>query len=164
MQLFTQSTSSDTDNEIQGTETVPVMLEDVPIIPDDGSDQIPGILDSTSQQGKKRLVRKKSWKRNIQKASRTKGEPYINVAGIPKPGKHIGSNCRCNLKCFDEIGQESCEKIFRDFCAMASKDLQDAYLYGNIFKLGVQRARPRSGDGNKKKCNIHLQGNLLFEI
>lgn len=100
--------------------------------------------------GKKRLVRKTSWKRNIQKARRTKGEPYINVAGIHKPGKHIGSNCHCKLKCINEIGHESCEKIFRDFCAMASKDLQDAYLYGNIFKSEVQRARPRSGDGNKK--------------
>ncbi|CAH1107722.1 unnamed protein product [Psylliodes chrysocephalus] len=72
---------------------------------EDGSDQIPGILENTPQRGKKGLVRKQSWKRNIQKARRTKGKPYINVAGIHKPGKHIGSNCHCKLKCFDEIVQ-----------------------------------------------------------
>ncbi|CAH1113170.1 unnamed protein product [Psylliodes chrysocephalus] len=37
---------------------------------------------------------------------------------------------------------------------MKSKDLQDAYLYGNIFKIEVQRARPRSGDGNKKNATF----------
>ncbi|CAH1113793.1 unnamed protein product [Psylliodes chrysocephalus] len=154
--LSTSSSSNDSDEEIQGTGTVPIMLENVRVTSEDGSDQIPVILENTPQRGKKRLVRRQSWKRNIQKARRAKSEPYINVAGINKPGEHIGSNFHCKLKCFDEIGQETGETIFRDFCDMKSKDLHDAYLYGNIFKIKVQRTRPRSGDGNKKKCNISL--------
>ena len=34
-----------------------------------------------TQHGKKRLVHKSSWKRNMQKMKRTKGESYVNTAG-----------------------------------------------------------------------------------
>ncbi|CAH1230739.1 unnamed protein product [Diabrotica balteata] len=67
-----------------------------------------------------------------EKINEFKGEPYLTIAGVYKPGKHIGTNCNCKLKCFEEIGHENCTKIFRDFCAMGTKDLQNAYLYGNI--------------------------------
>ncbi|CAH1106062.1 unnamed protein product [Psylliodes chrysocephalus] len=54
--LSTSSSSNDSDEEIQGTGTVPFMLEDVRVTSEDGSDQIPGILENTPQRGKKRLA------------------------------------------------------------------------------------------------------------
>lgn len=89
------------------------------------------------QRAKKRLRHETTWKRNIQKVKRVKGEPYVNVAG-----KRISSNCQCKANCFHKLEKKA---IFRDFWAMESTDLQDVYLYGNIVKLKVQRVRPRSG-------------------
>lgn len=109
---------------------------------------------NTPQSGKKKLVRKALWKRNIQKTKRVKGEPYVNVTGINKPGQQIGNNCNCKLKCFDDIGHEGCTDIFRNFYGMSSKDLQDAYLYGLITRNIIQRQRPRSGDGHGKTSSF----------
>lgn len=105
---------------------------------------------NTPQKGRKRLVRKALWKRTIQKSKRVQGEPYVNVAGTHKPGKQIGNNCNCKLRCFDDIGQEGCTEIFHNFFRMSTKNLQDAYLYGLLTKIEVQRQRPRSGDGQRK--------------
>lgn len=106
------------------------------------------------QIGKKRLVRRALWKRTIQKTKRVQGEPYVNVAGIEKPGQQIGNNCNCKLRCFDDIGREGCTAIFRNFYSISSKNLQDAYLYGLITRIEVQRQRSRSGDGQSKTSSF----------
>lgn len=109
---------------------------------------------NTPQIGKKKLVRRALWKRTIQKTKRVKGEPYVNVAGMHKPGLQIGDNCNCKLRCFDDIGHEACSDIFRNFYCMQSKNLQDSYLYGLITRITVQRQRPRSGDGHSKNSSF----------
>lgn len=129
------------------------LLDEDPINPDEVENRYQ-TASNTPQTGKKKLLRKALWRRNIQKNKRVKGEPYVNVAGILKPGQNIGNNCNCKLKCFDNIGHEGCTEIFRNFYAMISKDLQDAYLYGLIEKIEVQRKRPRSGDGHGKNASF----------
>ncbi|KAL1489107.1 hypothetical protein ABEB36_014051 [Hypothenemus hampei] len=126
--------------------------EEVDLIEDQGEAST-----STLQCGKKRLVRKSVWKRNVQKEKRLKGEPYVNVAGLYKPGKHIGANCQCKMKCFDQLGEEGCIQIFRDFYALSSKDKQDAYLHGLIKKDKIKRQRPSTGDRHKKKLHFFIR-------
>lgn len=116
--------------------------------------QSPEAAADVPQSGRKKLVRKALWKRNIQKTKRTKGLPYVNTAGVHKPGKQLGNSCLCTLKCFDVIGQENCNKIFHDFYAIPNKDLQDSYLHGLMKRDVVERHRPRSGAGTTKNASF----------
>lgn len=102
------------------------------------------------QIGKKRKNRVKLWQRNIRKAARTSGSTYKNPKGTVVPAKEMGANCNCKKRCFENVGEECCRRIFSDFYSISNKDLQDSYLYGLIKRCDVSRQRPRSGEGKTK--------------
>lgn len=116
----------------------------------DVDENVKSAASGTTDNGKKRKVRKHLWERNVRKTKRTEGKVYINVKGLTVLEKKIGRNCNCKRQCFDRIGAEACRKIFSDFYAIPSKNLQDAYLYGNIQRTDVVRRRPRSEEGNMR--------------
>ena len=66
------------------------------------------------------------------------------------------------MQCFDKIGAMGCAKIFRDFYAISTKDLQDAHLYGLLHSKPVERKRPRSGEQHGKGFSYIYQVNNLL--
>jgi hypothetical protein len=44
--------------------------------------------------------------------------------------RKLGSNCVCQSKCMDAIGEEECATIFSSFWALGRLSEQNAYLAG----------------------------------
>lgn len=94
--------------------------------------------------GKKRIRRPETWRRNAIKKRRAEGKEYVNWKGNIIPEKQIGPACECGRKCFTEERINIFEKIFREFNALANKEIQDAYLCGLIKCCAVSRRRSRA--------------------
>lgn len=52
--------------------------------------------------------------------------------GTVEPEKKMGPACKCRMRCFKQIGDEACNKIFTNFWKLGDYSLQNTYL-GNIF-------------------------------
>ncbi|CAH1099985.1 unnamed protein product, partial [Psylliodes chrysocephalus] len=73
----------------------------------------------------------------------------------------MGPNCNCKNRCFENVGEECCKRIFSDFYSISIKDLQDSYLYGLIKRCDVSRQRPRSGEGKTKASTFSYKVRAL---
>lgn len=82
-------------------------------------------------------------KKDICKKARNSGKSYVKLKGKETGAfveeKAVGPDCLCPNKCFDKVGEETVQKIFRDFWALGDYNSQNAYLFGLINILGVKR-------------------------
>lgn len=103
---------------------------------------------------RKRLRNEGKWARNERKTKRAKGEEYISQKGILVPQKQMTpGSCPCPLKCHEVINMERQVKIFKDFYALGSFDLQSAFLFSSI-KV-VPKNRSYAGE-SQKRTNTRL--------
>ena len=66
-------------------------------------------IDGTNISGKiysrKRLRKTEQWKRNKRKCLRNRGKEYVNSKGVIVPPRMCGKDCKCSLRCFENVPQ-----------------------------------------------------------
>lgn len=90
----------------------------------------------------RKVLRKDLWARNIKKAKRATGAPYINVKGNLVPSRQPGLPCDCKNGCFERISGFK-ETVLDQFNSLADKALQDTYLSSLITSRAPKRRRVR---------------------
>ena len=74
-----------------------------------------------------------SWKKNIRKSKRAKGEQYVSTTGETIDAKTFNPiDCCCPLKCSTKIDAARQADLHRQFYALADWSLQTSYLAGQI--------------------------------
>lgn len=102
-----------------------------------------------------------SWKRNVIKNQKAKGEEYMNWANKKMLKRAIGPNCgKCKMKCFTKITDMDKQNIFKQFYDIGNKSRQDIYLGGLITVLNIQRKRPTTGERRAKTSSFQYK--VLF--
>ena len=105
-----------------------------------------GSSSDTPKRPRKRARRPDTWKREVAKAKRARGEEYVS----PSTGKAVaarttGPPCTCRLKCFERFSQREKQDMIQAFYKLEDKNLQDSHLFGLIRSRTVKRRRPRGG-------------------
>lgn len=119
-------------------------------------------LKRKEKKGKKRVRMKSSWKRNVIKSKKAKGEEYKNWANKKILKRAIGPNCECRMKCFTKITDMDKQNIFKQFYDIGNKNRQDIYLGGLMTVLNIQRKRPTTGEGRAKTSSFQYKVILFF--
>ena len=122
------------------TSSMAAFATGIPLLPTASSSS-----SSTPVRPKKRRRHPESWKRNLTKAKRAKGEEYVS----PATGKTVeavkqGPPCTCKRKCYGKFTDMELKRIFSCFWELSDKSVQDAYLHGLIRVRKVERRRPRT--------------------
>ena len=63
----------------------------------------------------KRVRRAESWKRNVAKVKRAKGEEYISPSTGVVPSRKTRPSCRKCHRCFDQFSEEERSGIIKTF-------------------------------------------------
>lgn len=100
-------------------------------------------------------------KKDICKKARNSGLGYEKLKGKDKGGfveeKEVGPDCECPNKCYEKIGGDTIQKIFKDFWALADYNSQNAYLFGLINLTNVKR---RYTKNEKSRRNFTITYNI----
>ena len=92
-----------------------------------------------------------TWARNIAKKQRDSGQEYVSVTTkATKPAASVGAPCACPKKCFDVVGADKIQGIFREYWAMASHNAQSSYLATRVSRKEVARHRINSDDSRRQ--------------
>ena len=71
---------------------------------------------SSPSQARLRPCHKETWKKNVAKAKRNKGQEYVSLAtGKTVPERKVGPPCKCSKKCYDRVGYQNIKDIFHDY-------------------------------------------------
>ena len=106
----------------------------------------------TPARPRKRLRKPETWKKNVAKVKRARGEAYVSpCSGREIEARKTGPPCQCKRHCFDQFTVEERESIINDFYALGDKQLQDAHLFGLISSHEVKRKRPRRRSVSARK-------------
>lgn len=97
---------------------------------------------------KRDVVNKDTYKRNIIRKARVKGEEYTNYKGDLVSAKSIPVElvCNCPRKCGLHIDNEIKIEIWNSFYLLQTKDEQDLYLQTLIEATGVKRRKKKNSD------------------
>ena len=91
------------------------------------------------------------WKKNVAKKKRNLGLAY--ESGEPSGGhvvaRTIGLPCRCG--CFDKVGHENVQQVFREFWALGDFNMQNEYLASVIQSVDVARSRVKERPSRRKR-------------
>lgn len=98
---------------------------------------------------RKRVRIEKSWKENIRREQKEKGQEYVSKKGIIKKRKEIKEPCKCRLKCYEKINGEQRKNIFEDFYKLPRAG-QDQYIAETVKETKKGRERLRESTKTKK--------------
>jgi hypothetical protein len=119
----------------------------------------------TPKRPKKRPRQPESWKRNVAKAKRAKGEEYTSPStGKTIPARSTGPPCTCKKRCFELISDDEKRQLLEAFNGLTSKDLQDAHLFGLIVSNKIKRRRPRGASARSARrasYTYHVRLNVV---
>ena len=110
-----------------------------------------------------RTLNTMDWQENKRKHNRNNGLEYQSKKKGNKdiirtfPARKIGSPCPCKKRCFETLGSEAIEKIFKNYWGLGSYDLQTADLQTKVFKADIKRRRP-------KKTNVCKSGTYQYFV
>ncbi|XP_072387117.1 uncharacterized protein [Diabrotica undecimpunctata] len=79
---------------------------------------------------RKRIRKENTWKKNVRKNKRAKGEKYTNTKGVLVLAKTINTQyrCPCKEKCHEKIDPERQRVLFSKFYGLSNFNLQSSYL------------------------------------
>lgn len=92
-------------------------------------------------------VRKKkrdvsSWKRNVQKLKKARGESYKSMTSDKiVPERKQGSDCKCEKECLKKLSPDEKNEIFTAFNGLADHEKQDSYLSNLVTVTKIKRRR-----------------------
>ena len=120
--------------------------------------QLESDLDNTVSKGtpqkRKRNAKPmpETWKKNVRKAKRAKGETYQSATGKMIPAKSIKYvDCsKCRLRCSETISDEQRNKIFESYWGTGSYVRQRDFLCSHIFEEEKARCTVK-GESSRKR-------------
>ena len=98
---------------------------------------------------------KDKWWNVVCKRKRNSGEAYqYKVKGNKElirkvDTKKVGPPCKCKKKCFEKLGAETINTIFKDFWDLQNYDLQTTDLQKKIEKEVIKRKRTKKDECHK---------------
>lgn len=114
-----------------------------------------GSSDTPSRLGRKRVRKPEQWKRKATQLKRVRGEEYVSPAtGKTVRSARTGPPCKCRKKCFATFTEIERDSVVESFYSLATKNLQDAHLFGLITSQPVKRRRPRKQGDNIKSPRL----------
>lgn len=111
--------------------------------------------------GRKRARRPEQWKRQVAKTKRNLGQAYQSVySDKDVAAKRIGNPCRDG--CFDKLGEEAVNDIFKGFWALGNFEDQSNYLVGRVKSKAIKRKRTTREVSQRRtnyEYSVHYRGN-----
>ena len=124
-----------------------------------------GSSNGTPFRPRKRPRRPETWKRNVAKWKRVKGEEYVSpTTGIVVPARKTGPLCKCKKKCYELFSNDEKTEIIKAFNSLSNKELQDAHLFGLISSTEVKRRRPRGDSGKTRRATYIYHVSFLSQV
>lgn len=117
----------------------------------------PGTSGIKTNKGKKRLRTPSTWKRNVIKSKKARGEEHVNWKNKIIPPRVTGPDCQCKYKCFSKINDVQKQTILTQFCNIGEKHKQDIYLAGLISAETIKRRRAKTGQGSARSIAFHYK-------
>lgn len=132
-----------------------------PSSPRSSSEYEPVELGETQETNKAGARKKKldvnSWRRNVQKLKRAKGESYESTSsGKIVPERKQGSDCKCEKECLKKLSPDEKNEIFAAFNGLADQEKQDSYLSSLVTVSTIKRRR-------KNVLNANSQRNYTYK-
>ncbi|XP_021946516.2 uncharacterized protein LOC110844895 [Folsomia candida] len=108
-------------------------------------------------QNRKRQFRPETWKDNVAKRRRNRGEPYVSRNNIPRAGKNAPTMVKvCSARCPHNgcvlLTLPEKLQLFQEYYNMGTYELQRTYLLGLMDNLG------HNGNGNIFEYHIKIGG------
>ena len=133
------------------------MLRAVAVAEAGGGTSTNGTSSDTQVRPRKRVRHPETWKRNMARAKRAKGEEYVSPStGELVPARETAPACKCKRKCYDAFTEDERTSILQEFNGLANKELQDSYLFGLISTTAIKRRRPRGSSGKAPPRAMHV--------
>ena len=83
------------------------------------------------------------------------GKEYVSTKGTVIEGRHIGGDCRCKQRCFEEINEEARMKIFEVYYSLKDDTAHDSFLFSCMKRTQPARRRVRDDDQqSRRSCSI----------
>ncbi|CAG9840807.1 unnamed protein product [Diabrotica balteata] len=100
------------------------------VVPSDRNEmflELPSVSTNTTR---KRIRKENTWKKNVRKNKRAKGEEYTNTKGVIVLAKTINTQyrCPCNEKRHEKIEPERQRILFSKYYGLSNFNLQSSYL------------------------------------
>lgn len=104
------------------------------------------------EQKRKRIRNKHTWKKNIKKTKKCKGESYLSTTGKQVPAKIFDQViCSCKNICHQHVNFERQQQIFTNFYNLQTYDLQSAYLFSQIKVVNKSRSYTKNTESRRQK-------------
>ena len=99
------------------------------------------------------------WKKNITKKKRDRGEEYVSrTTSKVVPGRRVGAPCTCPKNCFQTLGDEAIQLIFKNYWDMGSHNAQSAYISKMVTSKQVKN--PSVGESSRRKATKEYTVNM----
>ncbi|CAG9773225.1 unnamed protein product [Ceutorhynchus assimilis] len=120
--------------------------------------------DSSQETSKLPLKRKKknigTWKKNIRKQKRLRGEAYISVKNIEKPARPLlppPCAAKPKHKCLQSVSEENRSKIYVEFRRLSALDDQRSFIIHHVEQIPKKRiTRNLENSRRENTCNYFL--------
>lgn len=110
--------------------------------------------------GRKRTRNVDSWKKNIRKRKRARGEEYTSTTGKTVPAKSCSAvDCHCPLKCAEKIPGERQSALRKQFNAFEDWSLQTAFICSQTKVSKVARKYSTAQHSRRKYSNSYYLSN-----
>ena len=102
--------------------------------------------------GRRQQRNPEGWARNRAKVAKALGKSYTSSkTGKEMPAAKVGPPCKCQKKCFDVVGQENIDIIFKAYYDIGNDyTAKSAYLEGRIRQRAVKRRRQKMLQNQQK--------------
>jgi len=113
----------------------------------------------TSLSGKKRLKKPETWKKNVSKVKKIKGEAHLSRNGTFIPAKLVEKiDCSsCMFNCNDNYSEDLRNQLFNMFYSLGSNESQKQFVCQNVTEETTKQSDKKTEDGepveNKRKVS-----------
>ena len=122
----------------------------------DTSDETRGPLFASPSGVRKRSRNEAEWEKNVAKRRRNLGLAYTShTTKKAVSGRTIGQACKCSKKCFDIVGYENIQQLFKDFWDTGDWDMQTAYLQKQTSISAVKRRRTNNPETQRDHTRVY---------
>ena len=109
------------------------------------------------RQPRKRVRNHDQWRQSIAKQKRARGEAYVSRdTNKLVEAREIGPPCSCPKKCFDVVGEENIQRLFKEYYSLGDRDAQSHYIHKCVSAVETKRKRtPKDVESRRKNTRVH---------
>lgn len=106
-----------------------------------------------------------TYKRNVIRTARVKGESYVTYTGkqVPKKSIPIAITYKCLSKCYLHLNGENIHQIWNHFYSFENKNTQDTHLQSWIEIKEIKRRRPGNGNNPTQQGKQNMEDDIEEE-